>query len=390
MPVGITVRIPTQAGIVEETTGLFCAADTLTSLRVSLSLPGVECWSPDNPRLYRLFVSLFNKKRVLDCQNYRFGVRSIGTRGRQILLNNIPLTIKGVNRYDIFDRRGPILDEQAIRADLQQIKQTGANTVRVHYPQSPLTLRLLDEVGLLLIEELPLNWWGQNWWDATPVVQDTSILPQARRTLKKMIQRDKNHPCIFAWSVANECKTESEVGTYVVEQLIEAAHRLDSTRLVTFTVNSETNIQPAFESADFISCNVYYGNDTAYHVNLLDSLVRLPSENYIRRQCKYYPNKPVLVTEFGAAGIYDIAGDVLFSEDFQTEYITRVWQAIQNVPECSGGILWCWADYYHRKYFTQTYAPFGPYGVLNVERKPKKAFKILCRIYGDNDLIGRY
>jgi beta-glucuronidase len=201
-------------------------------------------------------------------------------------------------------------------------------------------------------------------------------------TLQKMIQSDKTPPCLFAWSLANECKTETKTGAYVLKELIVEAHRLDSTRLTTFTVNSETNMHPAFEIADFVSCNVYFGNDNAYHETMLDSLVRLPSEKYIRRQCNYYVDKPLLVSEFGASGIYGISGDVLFSEDFQAKYIKKVWEAIENVPQCSGGVLWCWADYYHRKYFTQTYAPFGPYGILNVERKPKKAFKMTCQIFG--------
>ncbi len=116
---------------------------------------------------------------------------------------------------------------------------------------------------------------------------------------------------------------------------------------------------------------------------MLDSLVRIPTENDIRNESKYYPDKPFIVSEFGAAGIKNLHGDLLFTEDFQAEYIKSVWNAIKNVEECGGGILWCWTDYYHRKYFNHTYAVFGPYGVLNVNKYSKKSLKVLSQLFNE-------
>ncbi len=357
----VVLRIPAGREEREKTWRIITDSEGSRNFRFSLFLPVVKKWSPGHPALYTLYAEIKEKDKMRDGRKVRFGIRTVKTEGTRILLNDTPLFVKGFNRYDIYGRKGHITDKKLIREDLLRIKQAGANTIRVHYPQSPGTLDLLDETGLLLIEELPLNWWGQNWWwKNETVVRDTAILKQARITLQKMIRRDKNHPCIISWSVANECKTETAAGTYVVSRLIREAHRLDTTRPVTFTVNGETNIQPAYREADFVSCNMYFGNDKAYHIRSLDSLVRIPSEDYIRRQCSYYPHKPVLISEFGAAGIYGVSGDVMFSEDFQAAYIKKAWEAIAAVPQCSGGILWCWADYYHRKYFIQTYAPFGP------------------------------
>jgi beta-glucuronidase len=74
-------------------------------------------------------------------------------------------------------------------------------------------------------------------------------------------------------------------------------------------------------------------------------------------------------------------GDIYFSEEFQAAYIERIWQGIRSVPGVSGAVLWCWADYYHRKYLIN-YAAYGPYGVVTVDRKPKKALEALTRMYG--------
>ncbi len=381
--IDITLRIPTDSIDIEKKYKINCPANTQSSVFIPFFVSNLKKWSPSSPKLYSLSVLLSNNKKNYDWQTYRFGIRSIHTKGHKILLNGEPIKIKGVNRYDIFDRRGPIEDVEEIRKDLLNIKKMGANTIRVHYPQSPLTLNLMDEIGLLLIEELPLNWWGQNWWNNEKVVQDTSILKQARTTLEKMIKRDKNHPCIIAWSLANESKTDTKVGTYVIKKIIKKVRSLDSTRLITFTVNNKVSNHTAFKDVDFISRNIYHGNNNAYHISMIDSMVRIPSENDIRNACNYYQNKPMIVSEFGVAGIKNIYGDVLFSEDYQAEYIKAVWKAISNVKECSGGILWSWSDYYHRKYFNQTYAPFGPYGVLNVNKVPKKSFEILSILFNE-------
>ena len=98
--------------------------------------------------------------------------------------------------------------------------------------------------------------------------------------------------------------------------------------------------------------------------------------------------KPVVVTEFGTHGIAGLHGDARFSEDYQAAYIAAVWQAITAVPGMVGGVLWCWADYYHRRGFFGTgkgamlQSPYGPYGVVTVDRKPKRGLAALTRLYG--------
>jgi beta-glucuronidase len=376
--VDVTVK---NSSVRYEKRAVYSGGDSLISIPVEITVPKAELWSVRNPNLYSAETKLFYNGEEVDRNLTRFGIRTVKTDGRKILLNNRPLYFKGVNRYDILGRSGYETDEKVIREDLLKIKDMGVNVVRVHYPQSPLTLNIMDEIGLMLIEELPLNWWGQNWWDDKPAVQDTFILAQARRVLKKMILRDKNHPCIIAWSLANESRTDTEIGEYVIRKLIKDARLLDKTRLITFTVNDEAGKHKAFEAADYVSCNIYFGNDNAYHAAMMDSLVRQPAENMIRKQAAFYPDKPLIVSEFGAAGIYSVHGDVIFSEDWQGEYIKQMWAAIHGVSECSGGILWSWRDYFHRKYFTQPYAPFGPYGVLNADNKEKISYTVLKRIF---------
>ena len=91
----------------------------------------------------------------------RFGIRQVSVEGTSILLNGKPIIIKGTHRYDAYDRFGPNPPEKLLREELALMKSVGINTIRVHYPASPDLLDLFDEYGFMMMEEIPLNWWGQ-------------------------------------------------------------------------------------------------------------------------------------------------------------------------------------------------------------------------------------
>jgi hypothetical protein len=119
----------------------------------------------------------------------------------------------------------------------------------------------------------------------------------------------------------------------------------------------------------------------ALHRANLEERVTGASEAYLRRQLAAFPGKPVLVTEYGTRGVRGLRGDVAYTEDFQAALNEAAWRAIQNCGEVSGGILWCWADYHHRRPFNDN-GPFGSFGVVTVDRRPKAALRSLARMYG--------
>ena len=88
-----------------------------------------------------------------------------------------------------------------------------------------------------------------------------------------------------------------------------------------------------------------------------------------------------MITEFGAMGFHDTHGPVASTEEFQAAYITAIWEVIAANPDVSGGVLWSWADYYHRRNF-QALGAFGPFGVVTVDRQPKAALQALAKAYG--------
>jgi beta-glucuronidase len=109
----------------------------------------------------------------------------------------------------------------------------------------------------------------------------------------------------------------------------------------------------AFDDADIVCINKYNGTlagKICDQMSQIDSLGYKPLVKELTIHRNSISNKPIIITEFGAQGIKNIHGDVPYSEEFQAAYIERAWEGIRSVPGISGGVLWCWADYYHRKY----------------------------------------
>ena len=366
---------------------LSVATRTGTSSRheLTLKLAQAKTWSPESPNLYTLVATLERGATVIDRLSSSFGIRTIVARGRQILLNGRPLKITGVNRYDEFGGFGPNPPMKLVTDELRLMKQTGINLIRTHYPQAPEFLDLCDRFGILFLEELPINWWGVEWFGKEGVVQDDQILDLALPMLEKLIGRDKNHPSVIIWSMANESKTDSAVGIKVMRALIGRTKALDPTRLVTFvTAPGSVREHRAYEDADLVATNMYFGSidgTIAVHRNQLEERARRPSEEHLLRQIIAFPDKPLVITEFGAVGIPGMHGDVASTEDFQAAYIRTAWAAISGMPEVSGGVLWSWADYYHRRPF-QANGPFGAFGAVTIDRRPKAALKALAEMYG--------
>ncbi len=365
----VTVKVPPGGKAVEN---------------LSLSLKQAHPWSPDRPFLYSLTASV-EAGKLVDAQTSRFGIRKVEVRGREILLNGQRFRAKGVNRYDEYGKYGPNPPRELLIEDLRRMKAAGVNFVRMHYPQSPEVLSLYDEKGFVMMEEVTLNWWGNGFSGKGEEVQSEDILEQAMPALERMIQRDKNHPSVIIWSMCNESETANDVGISVMRKLIRRAKELDPSRLVTFVISpQDAKPHRAYEDADLVAVNMYHGTlraPIANHLDQLEDLVTKPSKEYIQQQLAAFPDKPLLITEFGTRGVSGMHGDVVYTEDLQAAAIQAAWKAIQNCEEVSGGVLWCWADYYHRRTFIQ-YAVFGPYGVVTVDRRPKAALQALAKMYG--------
>lgn len=351
-------------------------------------IANIEAWSPDHPALYLCQVQLTQDTRAIDSKEVRFGFRSIETRGDKLLLNGQEIFLAGFNRHEDSYRTGMCLDIQLVRQDLLSMKELGANFVRLcHYPHHPRELDLCDEIGLLVMNELPLYWSEDN------IEHNQQRVVAAKRQLDTFIHRDENHPSVIFWSVSNETNhSRPEVAAGNVE-LIQLAKRLDPSRLAVYVLNTWENHMwdpsggtiPYFEHVEVICINSYPCDR-----NIYPSYPEDPREaaahwkEEMEQLHRRYPDKPILHTEFGSPSIAGLYKDRSFGVDVQANAIELQFVAMTGSYHC-GAVIWCYADHpWPNKNYGYDYPRFplmSPYGVVSRDRHPKTELSYLRRMF---------
>ncbi|MET8410891.1 glycoside hydrolase family 2 TIM barrel-domain containing protein [Streptomyces sp. NPDC005195] len=169
----------------------------------SVTVP-VQPWTAETPRLYDGVLATAGERVPL-----RIGFRTVALEDGRIRVNGRAILFKGVNRHEWHPERGRALDLETMRADVLLMKRHNVNAVRTsHYPPHPAFLDLCDELGLWVIDECDLETHGfvAQAWRGNPVDDDRwtpALLDRAAR----MVERDKNHPCVVVWSLGNEAGT---------------------------------------------------------------------------------------------------------------------------------------------------------------------------------------
>jgi beta-galactosidase len=159
-------------------------------------------WTAETPHLYRAVVTLKNPKgKTVEVTSTRVGFRSIEVRDRMLLVNGKRVLIKGVNRHDHHETKGKALDRETMRLDALTMKRFNVNAVRTsHYPNDSYWLDVCDELGLYVIDEANLE--AHDYY--MQIGRDRRYSAAFLERAVRMVERDKNHPCVILWSLGNE------------------------------------------------------------------------------------------------------------------------------------------------------------------------------------------
>jgi beta-galactosidase len=166
------------------------------------TVKGVRPWSAEDPHLYRVVVSLVSPHgEVVEATASRIGFRRVEIKNREWLINGKPVLFKGVNRHEHDDQRGKAITLESMVTDIRLMKQHHVNAVRTsHYPNDPRWYDLCDEYGIYVIDEANV----ESHAYMTQVCQDPRYAAAFLDRMIRMVERDKNHPSIVAWSLGNE------------------------------------------------------------------------------------------------------------------------------------------------------------------------------------------
>lgn len=346
---------------------------------VEIQIDNPRLWDIGCGNLYELCVTLEADSQRFDSYRTRFGVRNIEIKGNSFLLNGKPVHFKGFGKHEDFDVIGKGLNLPLIIKDFDLMKWIGANSFRTsHYPYAEEWLDIADEQGVLVISENPLVGLG-------PRLYTDDILEKARAVIEEHMQRDRNHPSIVMWSLANEpnapgCLDSEEKKTACMDfykAMIQTARNCDSTRPFTYAMHIDPDDNPMAELFDVLCINKYYGwYDWTARID--ESLGEL--ENKLQEFYDAF-KKPILLSEFGAdavAGEHHLP-EVMFSEEFQSKIIKAQYETLLKKPWFIGAHVWNFADF--RVGQTLTRIIFNRKGVFTRSRQPKLAAHTLQTLW---------
>lgn len=316
----------------------------------TLVVPDAHLWSDKDPYLYDLTIATDD-----DQYGLKVGIRTIAVNAGKILLNGIPVKMNGYGRHEDFPATGKALNLPLIVKDYQLMKWTGANAYRTsHYPYSEEEMQMADREGFLIIDEIPA---------VSLQMGDEANSPERLRMclqqIGEMIARDKNHPSVVMWCVANEPmpkgfgvgalgesqRSTEEInlpGKQFLDTEIARVRELDPTRLVTI-VTVMGGPQNWMDQCDVICMNRYWGWYTLG--GQLDVARRMLEGELDQVWDRFH--KPIIMTEFGADTIPGYHGkpDVMWTEDYQADYIRFHLEVAAAREFVAGMQVWNFADF---------------------------------------------
>jgi beta-galactosidase len=297
------------------------------------NLDSIKLWDLAHPNLYTVDVMLWRGPNLLDKVSRTIGFREAQFTDHGFELNGKVIKVRGLDRHQTFPWVGQAMPGRAQRRDAQILRnQLKCNIVRTsHYPQSRHFLDACDEIGLLVLEEIP-GWQhiGDEPWKVISI-----------DNVSRMIRRDWNHPSIILWGVRiNESKDDHEFYT----RTNALAHKLDPTR--------PTGGIRYFQESEFLE-DVFTMNDFGFPLKP--------------------PNHPrYLNTEFVGHTYPTKTIDQVERLTEHTLRHARIHDQLASNPQYAGGIGWCAFDY-------NTHGDFGSgdricyHGVTDIFREPKPA-----------------
>jgi len=362
------------------------------SASIQMSLPEVHLWSSEDPHLYHLTICLEENGVIVDRYSQDIGIRTIEVQGPKLLLNGKPILLKGFGRHEDFYTSGRGLNMPLLIKDNNLIRWIGANSYRTsHYPYSEEEMIIADRTGMLVIDETPAV--SLNFEDGEENIQ--ARLVQAKAQLEELIKRDKNHPSVIMWSIANEpfppgfndaiqtgnLDINDPIPIDFLRELHNLAHKLDPSRPVTFASMMGTPIT-WLQLSDIVSVNRYWGWYT--NPGDIETGAKLLSQELdgLYQSLK----KPIIITEFGAdcvAGLHS-QPPKMWSEEYQANFLDAYLDVAIKRDFVVGVHVWNFADFEATQSITRV-GSMNLKGVFSRSREPKLAAHNLRKRWNKNE-----
>ncbi|MCP4762424.1 MAG: beta-galactosidase, partial [archaeon] len=279
-------------------------------------------WSAETPYLYKLVLSLKDpEENVIEAEICNFGFRKVELKNEQIYINGKSIIFKGVNRHDHHPDHGRAVPLESMIEDIKIFKKNNINAVRTsHYPNHPTFYDLCDQYGIYVLDECNIESHGLRKILPNSLPEWTNACLDR---MTSMVERDKNHPCIFMWSLGNEAGT----GDNFIKMKASALE-IDHTRPIHY--EGDYN----FEYSDIYSV-MYASPQGVEKVGQKKSGFALTKFKNVKRDL--YEGKPYLLCEYAHAMGNSLGNFQKFMDIFE------------KYDNCIGGFIWDYVDQGLRK-----------------------------------------
>jgi beta-glucuronidase len=362
-----------------------------------LSVADVHPWQPGEGYLYDLRVELRvhgarDADVPVDAYALPIGVRTITVDGARFLINGEPFYFRGFGKHEDSAVRGKGHDDVFMVHDFALMDWLGANSFRTsHYPYAEEVLDYADRHGIVVIDETPavgLNmglaggiFGAQGFTTFSEDTIDAATQDVHHQAIRELVARDKNHPCVVLWSIANEPESDTAASRAYFEPLAAETRALDPSRPVGF---ANVMLAPADKDLiadlfDVVMLNRYYG----WYVNTGD----LPAaERALEAELHAWVDKlgkPIIMTEYGADTLGGLHATIPapWTEEYQAQLLAMSHRVFDRVDAVVGEQIWNFADFATSSGIMRVDG--NKKGVFTRDRRPKAATEHLRRRWRD-------
>ena len=327
------------------------------SLSLKAHVKAPKLWNAEKPNLYYAVYQLSSGGKPVERVEQRFGFRQIEIKNNIVLWNGRPIKCTGTCRHDFWADKGFALTDKEWNKDLTLMKAANINAIRTsHYNHAARFLELCDERGMYILDEVPFCWIGDK-------VKDPKYAPYILQRTTETLDRDKNRPCVLAWSLGNE----NPVGPDS-QEVMDLVKKMDPTRPAFVSSTNpgaikgqawEDDHYPGPGYVDRIAANTRWGANFSEHPHIF----------YQKETQDYDPG----------------------ASDLWSEALSKTWDKLWKDPTILGSFIWEWqnqgiADKYPDKKRDLWYGPDhlrqeNNKGIVTAYRVPKPEWWIVKMVY---------
>jgi beta-glucuronidase len=342
-------------------------AGSVVVVPASIPIPEALPWSPAAPNLLTARATLLDRRRgraAVDILSTGYGLRDVSIAQARLRLNGAPLFLKGTSWHEETAAHGRAMTPREYDRELGHLLELGANFVRnCVYNRHPYVYDWADRHGVLVLDEIDTMWLNTAQEQA-----QTATYGLARALALTMAWTQHNHPSVILWGLQNESEIDTggaPVYRAWLADLKAAVRSVDLTaRPVTWA--SSTSNDPAFDLADVVGFNEYFGYFYGQDTDLGPTLDAVHAK---------YPDKPILITENGTWAIAGTHGPdtTQGTEEWQAASLRTHWQQVtRRSGFVAGYTYWVLKDYKERAGYNQSYNGVSVMGMLTfAEEQPK-------------------